>query len=344
MKGVLTLHRSGMLSRFAVIVLMLFFASLACRVADAGEQQIYRTGLEAKKGYLAVSPDGARLVLKTDHLAHGLRLLNLRNGKMATIPCEVGRTFGLPGWSSDGRQVAVVSTAVRDNRPVVDDSRITLLDTTTWQYRNISLSEGVKTFPFFSANGKTVYYFNGKKREGGKTPANRYDLFAIDLASGQETKLTDEEFYQAGKGDDNGKTVLFQAIGGKRYKGIKDASKSTLYLYDKQNGNVAPISIKNNSGVFDFSSPQNSGIFEFSSPQRDKLGNLFFIAAKARPGGGNFLWFLFATIGNGGNPVALTELPIALKFDIAKNTGEIYVMDKTGEELIIRKLATTAAH
>lgn len=320
-----------------VIQLTVFLASIASTAAYAAGEKTYRTGLEAKRGHVSVSPDGRYLIFDTDRLAHGLRLLNLSNGTIGIIPPEAGRTFGFPSWSPDGRQVAVVSAVVRDNRYIVENMQIAVLDTTTWQHRVIVASEGVKFSPFFSADGKTVYYFNGKKRESGKTVASRYDLFAIDLASGRERRLTNEEFYQAEKGDENSKSVLFMAVGGKRYKEIKDAfgkwGGNTLYLYDRQNGNAVPISMD-----------QSSGIFNFSEPQRDKAGNLYFIAAKKRPGGGNFLWFLFKSTGDGKNPLILSELPISFGFDIAKNTGEIYVMDKIGEEMIIRKLATTAVH
>lgn len=318
-------------------VLVLFLLSLTCTVAYAEAEKIYRTGLEAKKGRFSVSPDGRQVIFDTDRIAHGLRLLNLGDGTIRTIPPETGRTLGFPSWSPDGRQVVVVSAVVRDNRYVVEDMQITLLDATTWQRRTVAAGEGVKFFPFFSADGKTVYYFKGKKRESGKTVASRYDLFAIDLATGREKQLTDEEFYQAVKGDEDTKTVLFVGMGGKRYKEIKDANgktgMDTVYLYDKQNESMAPISMD-----------QSSGVFNFDQPQRDSTGNLYFIAAKVRPGGGNFLWFLFKSTKDGKNPLILTELPIGLGFDIAKRTGEIYVMDKDGEALIIRKLAVTAAH
>lgn len=323
------------LKRWAkVLVLVLVSISSAVAYAEAGK--MYHTGLVATKGYFSVSPDGRYLIFNTNLLAHGLRLLDLGNGKITILPTETGRNYGFPSWSPDGRQVAVVSAIVRDNRYIYEDMQITLLDATTWKQRTIAADEGVKFFPFFSEDGKTLYYFKGKKRESGKTIASRYDLFAIDLASGHEKKLTDEEFYQAGKGDDDGKTVLFQALPNYQRK-IKDAldreSTSALFLYNKLTGSVSPIWID-----------QSSGIFELTRPLRDKAGNLFFVAAKVRPGSGRFLWFLMSSTGNGNNPLVLTELPIGLGFDIVKNTGEIYVMDKDGEELIIRKLATPAAH
>lgn len=304
------------------------------------EEKVFYTGLEAKKGRFAVSPDGRQLVFTTDRIAHGLRLLNLSNGDIRILPFEAGRTLGFPDWSPDGRQLAVVSAPVRDNRYVIDDMQIVLLDATTWRPSVIASGEGVKFFPFFSANGKTVYYFKGKKRESGATPASQYDLFAIDLASGKETRLTNEAFYQAGKGDEQAGTVLFNIYGWRRHpskyfdKAFKSEQEQTgLYLYEKASGIINPLPID-----------QSGGIFNFYAPQRDKAGNVYFRTSTLPPRSSHYKFWLGRVTPDGKNPVILTELPISMDFDIAKNTGEIYVMDKQGEEIIFRRLPVLADH
>jgi Tol biopolymer transport system component len=322
------------LSKLATL-LVAFLVALSSTMAYADGERIYRTGLEATKGQFSVSPDGRRLVFETDRLAHGLRLMDLRSGQVTSLPEPSGRTLGFPSWSTDGRQVAVVSAEMRGNYYALDGMEIILLDAATWQARRIAGGDGVKFFPFFSKDGKTVYYFKGRKRETGKTPASRYDLYAIDLASGNEARLTHEEFYQTDQGDADPRSVVFSATSNYDRR-IKDAfgkeSRSALFRYDKASGNVAPIIID-----------QSSGIFDFYGPKRDGKGDLYFVSAKARPGGGHYLWFLVRSDMAGKQPVILTELPISMGFDIARNTGEIFVMDKDGEALIIRKLAARAA-
>lgn len=313
---------------------MLIFAlvAISCPVAFAEAEKIYRTGLNAKKGRLAVSPDGLQLVFTTDRMTHGLRLLDLRSGITTMIPEGVGRNFGFPAWSPDGKQLAVVSVAVQNNVYSLDGMEIELLEVGTWQRRSIAAGDGVKFFPFFSGDGKTVYYSKGRKRESGKTLSSRHDLYAVDLVSGQETQLTHEAFYQLGSGDDDANSVLFSATNpGKDIFGV--STRNALYLYDKPTRQISLFNIE-----------QSSGIFDFYPPQRDKTGNLYFISAKANPGGGNYLWYLVRTNREGKQAEILTELPISMRFSIAKNTGEIYVMDKKGEELIIRRLSAQAAH
>lgn len=317
-------------------MLIFAFVAISCPVAFAEAEKIYRTGLEAKKGRLAVSPDGRQLVFTTDRMTHGLRLLDLRSGITTMIPEGVGRNFGLPAWSPDGKQLAVVSAAVRNNVYSRDGMEIELLEVGTWKRRSIAAGDGVKIFPFFSADGKRVYYFKGERRESGRTPAGRYDLYAVDLVSGQETRLTYEEMYEVGKGDETQVAVLFHATPSYK-KSIKDAQgkegRNALFIYELSSGLLSLLPVD-----------QSSGIFDFHDPLRDSAGNLYFISAKANPGGGYYLWFLVRTNREGKQAEILTELPISMCFGIAKNTGEIYVMDRKGEELIIRRLSAQAAH
>jgi len=321
-------------SRSASLVI-LFLLSISCAMAQDGEK-VYRTGLEASNGRFTVAPNGQQLVFETNRLAHGLRLLDLGSGKITVLPEEKGRTFGSPDWSPDGKWIAVVSATVKEGYYQLEAMEIVLLEVGSWQRRRIAVDESFKSSPFFSADGKTVYYFKGKIRTSGKTPASRYDLYAIDLASGMEARLTHEEFYQAAKGDETNAAVLFSATPNfdKRFKDAQGKeSRSALFSLDKTTGRLSHLPID-----------QRSGIFNFSNPLRDRAGNINFIAAKASPSGGNYLWFLVRVNVDGTQMEMLTELPISMRFDIAGNTGEIYVMDKEGKELIFRRLAVLAAH
>lgn len=304
-------------------------------MAQEGEK-VYRTGLEASKGWFSVAPNGQQLVFQTNKLTHGLRLLDLGSGQITVLPEDEGRTFGFPDWSPDGKWIAVVSAVVKEGLYQIDGMEIVLLEVGSWQRRRIAVDESFKSSPFFSADGKTVYYFKGKIRASGKTPASRYDLYAVDLAGGMETRLTHEEFYQAAKGDDSKSSVLFNATPNFN-KTIKDAfgqsARNALFFYEKVEAKVSIIPID-----------QTSGIFDFYGPQRDKMGNFYFVAAKNRPGGGHYLWYLIRTNAEGKQADVLAELPISMKFDIARNTGKIYVTDKEGKELIFRRLAVLAAH
>lgn len=308
-------------------------SSIACSCGTVLSETLYPTGLQAERGRLAAAPDGKRLVFTTNRPAHGMRLLDTESGRITSVPNPSSRNLTFPSWSPDGKNLAVVSTEIRDGSINFDDMKIVLLDTTTWHERVLVSGEGVKYSPFFSTDGKSLYYFKGQKRDSGRTVASRFELFVTALESGQQTKLTDEAFYEINRGDDDGISVLFGTFLGvkNRYQGYR--AGNYLMSYNKATGSLAPVKVD-----------QSSGIFNFYSPQRDKEGNLYFEAAKERPGGGNYLWFLFTSAPDGSHPSVLTALPIGCQFDIAKNTGEIYVMDMDRKELTIRRLTTLAAH
>ena len=276
--------------------------------AVAAEDNLFRIGLSGKRGMLAVAPDGGRLLFTTDSLAHGLRVLDLHTGKIDVIQAEAGRFWEMPNWSHDGKQVVAISTAVRNGYHIVGDMQVILIDPATWRHRTITVGEGVKNLPFFSADGNRVYYFKGVKRESGKTPASRFDLYSIDLATGQERQLTH----------------IFSATPNAA-KSMKDAfgKESRNALFHLQAGKLNPIAVD-----------QRNGVFDFYKPQRDKKGNLHFIAAKERSGGGHFLWFLVRSGPDGSKPMTLTELPISMGFGI----------DRAGDEIVFRRLDGLAAN
>jgi hypothetical protein len=297
-------------------------------------EKLFRTGLTDKEASVAASPDGNQLLFSTNNWLHGLRLLDTRSGKFDVIAVDQGKVWEMPAWSRDGKHVVAVSISIRDNRRNLDDMQLVSVDPKTWRGRAITASHGVKIFPFFSADNKSVYFFKGEIRESGKTPASRYDLYVIDLGSGKERRLTHEGFYQVNRGDDNGMTVLFNAT--PMAKSVKDAFSSntamTLFLYSETTQNVRSLPIQ-----------AGEGVFFFISPMRSRSGNLYFLAAKSRPGGGSYLWCLLRAQADGTKPVILRELPISMGFDMARDTNEIFVADRIGEELVVRRLRDSAA-
>ncbi|WP_319243607.1 hypothetical protein [uncultured Propionivibrio sp.] len=319
-----------------VTVLCAFTITVASTQTFA--ETTYRTGLQAERGRLAVSPDGKRLVFTTDRLAHGMRLLDTSSGKISLIPNPSGRDMGFPDWSPDGKRLVVVSAGIRNGRGDYDDMRISLLDLATGNEEMLIGGEGVKFDPFFSIDGKTIYYFKGKRRKEGKTPGSRYELFAIDVASKSERQLTQEQYYSISGGDDDGNSIFFGGDGGTTLSGLRNAIGS------KADGPMLLKFDKSTNALTAIHANRNDGLFDFFAPKRDKAGHLYFIAAKTRRGGGDFQWYLARSTPDGSAIEILTELPISMRFGITRNTGAIFVMDRDGIEIILRKLDVTAAY
>lgn len=307
------------------------------------EEKVFRTELTGKRGDFSVSPDGSRILFSTNRLSDGLRLLDLRSGKIEVIPVEHGWTWGMPQWSADGKRVVAISTAVRDNRYIVGEQQVILIDPSNWKHSLITVGQGVRIFPFFSADGKTVYYFKGKKRDEGATLASGFDLYATDITSQREARLTEEGFYQVrlGSVDPTNRELLFIAAGGKTNKG----ADNYVISFNLATHRLKRLSIEQmRDPVKAALERDGNAIFGFNHLDVDAAGNLYFIAAKLREGGGNYRWFVVKTTPEGQAPAILTELPISMNFDIARGTGEIYVMDKQGDQIVFRRLNVVANH
>lgn len=326
--------------RWLVCPLIPFLCAFAITVASPQTlaETRYRTGLQAERGRLAVSPDGRRIAFTTDRLAHGMRLLDTESGVITQIPTQPGRNLGFPSWSPDGKMLVAVSADTHTGYYGLDGMRIVLLDTRTWEERIILSGDGVKFDPFFSADGKTIYYFKGMKRKEGKTAASRFDLFSVGIENKQEHQLTNEEYYEISAGDEDGEVVVFKATAGKNSREERGANGlvgrwPTLLVFDKATSALSTIRVE-----------PNVALFNFSAPKRDKGGSLYFIAASLRRGGGPYEWYLVRSTSDGRSPQILCELPISMEFSIARNTGAIFVMDRDGTEIILRKLDITAVH
>jgi hypothetical protein len=291
------------------------------------EETVFRTGIqgESQSNY-SVSPNGSLIVFNIhDLMFNNLRLLDLKSGRVSKIPAEASRTWEMTSWSRDGKQVVAVSTAIRDNAYQVGEQEIILIDPRNWRHRKLAATPGVNIFPFFSADGKTVYYFKGKKRKNGKTPASDYVLYAYDLTENRETRMTNEVMHQIGRGYDDGNKIMFSVHG--FIAGQYDHRAEGIYVLDKVTQQLLPFNID-----------QNIASRWINFGDRDAAGNTYFEAAKDRLGGGNYLWFGYRCDAQGNDSVMLRETTVKGKVRVASDTGEIFINAVADGEIIFRRL------
>ncbi len=295
-----------------------------------------RTGMAGRAGSPLdwdVSPDGAYILFNTDKTTDGLLLLDVHKQQVSRIPGEPGRFWEMAAWSHDGSQVVAISTAVRDNRYLVGEQEVILLDPRGWRHRKLAATQGVNIFPFFSADGKTVYYFKGQKRDSGATPASRFDLYAYDLAAERETRLTYEAIYQVGRGHDDGQAIMFSAYGIRRMPSINPNSRRQqeqkgIYVFDK-------VSLQ----LRHFPVDQKDGFFNLNFGGKDAAQNIYFTAAKLPPGGGRFVWFIYRCNPEGRACTLLTDAQIGGRVHIAAKTNDVFISAVQNDEIVFRRLA-----
>lgn len=299
------------------------------------EEAVVRTGMKGKAGRSIdwdVSPDGAKILFNTGHTADGLLLLDVRKQQVSKIPSESGRFWEMAAWSHDGGQVVAISTAIRDSRYQVGEQEVILIDPSTWKHRTLAASKGVNIFPFFSADGRTIYYFKGEKRDSGATPASRFDLYAYDLATDKETRLTHEQIYQVGRGHDDGKTIMFSAYGIRRMPSINPNSRRKqeqqgIYVFDKASRQLRHFEVD-----------QGDGFFNLYFGGKDAQRNIYFTAAKLPSSGGRYVWFIYRCNPEGKACTMLAGSQIGNDVTVAAETNEVFVSAVQNDEIVFRRL------
>lgn len=300
------------------------------------EETIIRTGMKGKAGRSIdwdVSPDGAYILFNTGKTTDGLLLLDVKKQQVSRIPGESGRFWEMAAWSHDGKQVVAISTAIRDGYYQVGQQEVVLLDPRDWRHRKLAATEGVNIFPFFSADGKTVYYFKGQKRDSGATPASRFDLYAYDLAADRETCLTHEKIYQVGRGHDDGQTIMFSAYGIQRMPSINPNSRRQqeqqgIYVFDKVSRQLRHFEVD-----------QKGGFFNLYLGGKDAAQNIYFTAAKLPPGGGRYVWSIYRCNPKGRACTMLSDSQIGSDVNIAAKTNDVFFSAVQNDEIVFRRLA-----
>ncbi|MDR0716771.1 MAG: hypothetical protein LBF50_05060, partial [Azoarcus sp.] len=279
---------------------------------------VFRTGMKwaprpKSSSNFAVSPDGTRIIFGTGVITDGLLLLDLKSGQKTRLPGEENRFWEMGNWSHDGQQIVAVSTAIRDNRYQVGEQEIILIDPKDWRHRKLAATPGVNICPFFSADGKSVYYLKGEKRKRGRTLATNYDLYVYDLASDRETRLTHEKMYIAGDGYDDGSEVFFSAVGFERVRSIPSINASlSIYVLNKATLDVRLLDVD-----------QSEGVFWLDFGGKDRTGNVYFKATKKNRG--FYRWFAYRCNAKGKDCAVLHEMLGQSRVRIARQTGEIFI-------------------
>lgn len=339
--GAINLFCFNLLQIIKVLAFCFLFSTPSFSSLRAEELQVFHTKIYSITSFarIAVVPDGSEVILEIAPLTNGLKVMNISTKEISPIPVEEGRVYLFASWSPDGKRLVVISSKRQGDLHNIDDMQICVLESGTWKSTTLTKGVGYRITPFFSVDGKTIYYFKGKRRNKGMTPASHYDLYAIDLGGGEERRLTYEEIYQMDSGDDDGQKVLFQAYGANRFSSKyfskqfnRDIDQAGLYLYVKENAAIVPLQID-----------QSNGVFNFYHPRRDRMGNIYFITNTLSSGGGGYARWLGRVSSSEKRVELLKELSVASSFDIARNVGVVFsIENKKGEWMVLKSIHSTA--
>ena len=337
----------------AILLVPLAFLGLAAGVCYAEKPALSspeQTGLREEEGTVfrtgitgagrkwnaafisyAVSPDGTRILFSAaNRNDDGFLLLNLKSGQVSQVPGEKGRRWFMPQWSRDGKQVLAISGSFQDRPHRQYEQRIILLNSADWSYRKLAIPVGRYNAPSFSADGKLVFFIKGTVWQPPES--NRihglYSLYAYDLASGKERQLINEEAYVMTAGYDDGQELFFSALWTKQPPSLRPNSTKLLGIYalNKESSSLRLLEVDQGEELLD---PHLEGL--------DKSGNIYFTANMK---GGNYIRTAYRCNAKGQNCARLTEeVYFFSNVEIAYQTGEVFVDDRLGNEIVFRRLS-----
>jgi Tol biopolymer transport system component len=116
-------------------------------------------------------------------------------------------------YSSDGKYI-VFSIFPRD-RSQTDKMQLAIMTSDGNKIRKITSTNGPKIYPSFSYTGDKVIFAKGEMRKSGHTPAAGFDIYEVDIKTGEETRLTWFKVFSISppKEFPDGKTIIFGAYG-----------------------------------------------------------------------------------------------------------------------------------
>jgi Tol biopolymer transport system component len=151
-------------------------------------------------GHLSFSHDGKKLLFyrqyKENKKGSMINVYNRETGELSAYEPPQGEAWSMAKYSFDGKRLVFVSMPLVNHKYDMIRTQIAIMDVDGRNYKKITNDESFKISPSFSHDGKKVVYCKADEiRKSGKTPAAGYDLYEIDIDTGQETRITNLKLY-----------------------------------------------------------------------------------------------------------------------------------------------------
>lgn len=194
--------------------------------------------------YLAApnfSPDNKTLLLMygPPRSPRTLALYEFDSGHLSVFQPPQGEEWGMGTFSVDGKQIVFVVGLGND--------RITQIATVNLDgtgYRVLTSTQDRKGTPSFSPDGKRLLFAKaGRERTSGRTRFSDYDIYEFDIASKQETRLTEFKFFSANPPAylPDGEQFIFSAEPLRNSEAYKERfQQNIIFIMSKTNHDLKP--------------------------------------------------------------------------------------------------------
>jgi len=174
-----------------IISLLLFSSTIGCSTMKNGKYDIIRN--------ISFSPDCKKLIFdrRTENYPYMLQVYDLESGELRAYRPPCGENWSQVRYSFDGKHLVLIIEPIDGGKVDLSLLQIAVMDPDGNNIRKITHSKGFKVFPSFSHSGKKIIFARADKiRDSGRTPASDYDVYEVDVETGQENRLTQFSFYQ----------------------------------------------------------------------------------------------------------------------------------------------------
>jgi Tol biopolymer transport system component len=190
--------------------------------------------------HLSFSHDGKKILFarKNDATPSRIHVYDLETGELSVYQQPDSELWTQARYSNDGKKIVFVIIPKIDKSLDLANMQIAIMDPDGKNVKKITSSPGTRIYPSFSHSGKKIIFARASDlRESGKTPAAGYDVYELDIKTGEEIRLTHFRFFEMSPPyyfpDD--KAFVFSAYGPPtRFPGIPDKDYKTIQKKQKE--------------------------------------------------------------------------------------------------------------
>ena len=125
-----------------------------------------------------------------------IQVYDLETGELAAYQSPANERWTMARQSYDGKKIVFSVIPIVGNDLDLTQMQIGIMDTDGKNYKKLTSDPMPKIYPTFSNSGKKILYVKaGFMRKQGRTPSTKYDAWEMDIATGQETRLTYFEYF-----------------------------------------------------------------------------------------------------------------------------------------------------
>ena len=147
---------------------------------------------------LSFSHDGKKVVFdRCRDKGCQIQIYDLETGELAAYQSPKNERWTMGKYSYDGERIAFSVIPIKPSDDLeLGEMQIAVMDADGKNYRKVTTGSGAKLYPAFSHSGKKILYTCAADiRKKGRTAASNYDVWEVNLDTGEQTQLTFYKYF-----------------------------------------------------------------------------------------------------------------------------------------------------